>query len=408
MNFTQIALEALRAMGMNKLRTSLTMLGIIIGVGAVVMMLAIGESVRADINQRIASMGSNLFIIFPGSQTSSGGVRVGRGGMQNLTEGDAQALQRLENVDYVAPVIQRGFQVQSGYSNWNTMVYGVTPDFFAIKAWDTSSGSLFGDMEIRSISRVAVIGQSVATNLFGDFDPIGQTIRIQNRPFEVIGVLADKGSDLGGSDQDDSIYIPMSTARQQVIRQWFPGSVNYIMVQAQSARTMADVKYDLTQTLRVRHRIREDQEDDFTVRDLSAIAEAAAGIATGLTLLLGAIGSISLLVGGIGIMNIMLVSVTERTREIGIRMALGARRADVLFQFLTEAIVICVFGGAAGVALAYLGTLAISKFSPLQVGMSAFGIVLAFGFSAAIGIFFGFYPAKRASSLKPVEALRYE
>jgi putative ABC transport system permease protein len=407
MNFIQIALEAFRAMGMNKLRTSLTMLGIIIGVGAVVMMLAIGESVRADINQRITSMGSNLFIIFPGSQTNNG-VRVGRGGMQNLTEGDAQALQRLDNVEYVAPVIQRGFQVQSGFSNWNTMVYGVTPEFFSIKAWDTSSGSLFGDMEIRSISRVAVVGQSVATNLFGDFDPIGQTIRIQNRPFEVIGVLADKGSDLGGSDQDDSIYIPMSTARQQVIRQWFPGSVNYIMVQAQSARTMADVKYDLTQTMRVRHRIREDQEDDFTVRDLSAIAEAAAGIATGLTLLLGAIGSISLLVGGIGIMNIMLVSVTERTREIGIRMALGARRGDVLFQFLTEAIVICVCGGAAGVALAWLGTLAISKFSPLQVGMSAFGIVLAFGFSAAIGIFFGFYPARRASSLKPVEALRYE
>ncbi len=407
MNATQIALEAFRAMGMNKLRTGLTMLGIIIGVGAVVMMLAIGESVRADINQRIASMGSNLFIIFPGSQTS-GGVRVGRGGVQTLTEGDAQALQRLENVEFVAPVIQRGFQVQSGYSNWNTMVYGVTPEFFAIKAWDTSLGSLFGDMEIRSVSRVAVIGQSVATNLFGDFDPIGQSIRIQNKPFEVIGVLADKGSDLGGSDQDDSIYIPMSTARQQVIRQWFPGSVNYIMVQAQSAKVMADVKYDLGQTLRVRHRIREDQEDDFTVRDLSAIAEAAAGIATGLTLLLGAIGSISLLVGGIGIMNIMLVSVTERTREIGIRMALGARRNDVLSQFLMEAIVICICGGAAGVALAYAGTLAISRFSPLQVGMSSFGILLAFSFSAVIGIFFGFYPAKRAAGLKPVEALRYE
>ncbi len=400
-------IEAFRAMGMNRLRAGLTMLGIIIGVGAVVLMLAIGESVRGDINQRITAMGSNLFIIFPGSQTSNG-VRAGRGAAQTLTQADAQALAAIENVQYSAPILSMPFQLAAGNNNWNAMVYGVTPDYFSIKTWDTESGSLFGEVEIRSLSRVVVMGRTVARNLFGDMDPIGQTIRIRNKPFEVIGILADKGSDLGGGDQDDAVFIPLSTARQQVIRTWFPGSVNMIMVQAAGPEVMKDVDYDLQQTLRIRHRIREDQEDDFTVRDLSAIAEAAQGIATMLTLLLGAIGSISLLVGGIGIMNIMLVSVTERTREIGIRMALGAKRRDVLLQFLTEAIVICVCGGAMGVALAYAGSVAVTKLSPLAVSISAAGVIIAFSFSAIIGIFFGFYPAKRASALKPVEALRYE
>ena len=407
MSFLQVMIEAFRAMGMNRLRAGLTMLGIIIGVGAVVLMLAIGESVRGDINQRITAMGSNLFIIFPGSQTSNG-VRAGRGAAQTLTQADAQALAAIENVQYSAPILSMPFQLAAGNNNWNAMVYGVTPDYFSIKTWDTESGSLFGEVEIRSLSRVVVMGRTVARNLFGDMDPIGQTIRIRNKPFEVIGILADKGSDLGGGDQDDAVFIPLSTARQQVIRTWFPGSVNMIMVQAAGPDVMKDVDYDLQQTLRIRHRIREDQEDDFTVRDLSAIAEAAQGIATMLTLLLGAIGSISLLVGGIGIMNIMLVSVTERTREIGIRMALGAKRRDVLLQFLTEAIVICVCGGAMGVALAYAGSVAVTKLSPLAVSISASGVIIAFSFSAIIGIFFGFYPAKRASALKPVEALRYE
>ena len=407
MSFLQVMIEAFRAMGMNRLRAGLTMLGIIIGVGAVVLMLAIGESVRGDINQRITAMGSNLFIIFPGSQTSNG-VRAGRGAAQTLTQADAQALAAIENVQYSAPILSMPFQLAAGNNNWNAMVYGVTPDYFSIKTWDTESGSLFGEVEIRSLSRVVVMGRTVARNLFGDMDPIGQTIRIRNKPFEVIGILADKGSDLGGGDQDDAVFIPLSTARQQVIRTWFPGSVNMIMVQAAGPEVMKDVDYDLQQTLRIRHRIREDQEDDFTVRDLSAIAEAAQGIATMLTLLLGAIGSISLLVGGIGIMNIMLVSVTERTREIGIRMALGAKRRDVLLQFLTEAIVICVCGGAMGVALAYAGSVAVTKLSPLAVSISASGVIIAFSCSAIIGIFFGFYPAKRASALKPVEALRYE
>jgi putative ABC transport system permease protein len=407
MNFLQVCLEAFRSMGMNRLRAGLTMLGIIIGVGAVVLMLAIGQSVQQDINRRIDSMGSNVMVILPGSSTSNG-VRAGRGAAQTLTLNDAQALQQLPVFANVAPIVQQPFQVASGANNWNATVYGVGPEYFEIKDWVAEKGSLFGDVEIRSVSRVAVIGSTVAENLFGQSDPIGQTIRIRSRPFEVIGVLATKGSDLGGGDQDDAIFIPLSAARQQLIRSWTPGSIHFILAQAASAEQVQDAMYDATQLLRTRHRIREDQEDDFTVRDLASIAEAAQGIATALTLLLGAIGSISLLVGGIGIMNIMLVSVTERTREIGIRMALGAKRRDVLLQFLTEAIVICVCGGAIGVLFAYLGALAVTKFSPMEVGISATGIAIAFSFSALIGIFFGFYPARRAAKLKPVEALRYE
>jgi len=376
MNLMQVFLEAFRAMGMNRLRAGLTMLGIIIGVGAVVLMLAIGESVREDINKRIAAMGSNVMVIFPGSSTSNG-VRAGRGVVQTLTLADAQAIAQLPTFNAVAPIVQQPFQVASGTTNWNANVMGVTPEFFTVKDWEADRGSLFGEIEIRSASRVAVIGGTVASNLYGEANPIGQTIRIRNRPFEVIGVLASKGS-------------------------------HYALAQAASAGQVQDAVYDASQLLRIRHRIREDQEDDFTIRDLASIAEAAQGIATALTLLLGAIGSISLLVGGIGIMNIMLVSVTERTREIGIRMALGAKRRDVLMQFLTEAIVICVCGGAVGVGLAYAGSVAITNFSPMEVGISMTGIVIAFSFSAVIGIFFGFYPAKRASTLKPVEALRYE
>ncbi len=407
MNPVQVFLEAFRAMSMNRLRAGLTMLGIIIGVGAVVLMLAIGESVREDINRRISAMGSNVMVILPGSSTANG-VRAGTGASQTLTLSDAQTLVALPTFANVAPVVRSPFQVASGANNWNTTVMGVSPEFFDIKDLTAEQGSVFGDVEMRSLSRVAVIGSTVAQNLFNESDPIGQTIRIRNRPFEIIGILGDKGSDLGGGDQDDTVLIPITTARQQVIRTWSPGAIHYIMAQAASAEQTQDAIYDATQALRIRHRIRDDAEDDFTVRDLASIAEAAQGIATALTLLLGAIGSISLLVGGIGIMNIMLVSVTERTREIGIRMALGAKRRDVLLQFLTEAIVICVCGGAIGVALAYAGSALITKFSPMQVGISLTGIVIAFSFSAVIGVFFGFYPARRAAGLRPVEALRYE
>ncbi|MFN7221563.1 MAG: ABC transporter permease, partial [Burkholderiales bacterium] len=372
MNLIQVFIEAFRAMGMNRLRAGLTMLGIIIGVGAVVLMLAIGESVRADINKRIAAMGSNVMVIFPGSSTANG-VRAGRGVVQTLTYADAMAIAQLPTFNAVAPIVQQPFQVASGTTNWNASVLGVTPDYFVVKDWDAEIGSLFGDIEIRSASRVAVIGATVASNLYGEANPIGQTIRIRNRPFEVIGVLASTGSDLVGGDQDDAVFVPFSTARQQLIRWGQPGSIHFALAQAASAAQVQDAVYDATQLLRIRHRLRDDQEDDFTIRDLASIAEAAQGIATALTLLLGAIGSISLLVGGIGIMTLMLVSVTERTREIGIRMALGAKRRDVLLQFLTEAIVICVCGGAMGVALAYAGSIAVTNFSPMEVSISMTG-----------------------------------
>ncbi len=407
MNYLQVCLEAFRAMGMNRLRTGLTMLGIIIGVGAVVLMLAIGESVSGSINSSIATMGSNVMVIFPGSSTS-GGVRAGRGAVQTLTLADAQALAQLPSFRAVVPMVQQPFQISSGTNNWNANVAGVTPEYFDIKDWQAARGTLFGDAEIRSASRVAVIGQTTADNLYGQTDPIGQTIRIRSRPFEVIGVLSSKGGDIGGGDQDDAVFVPFTAARQQLIRSGLPGSIHYAFAQAASAEQVPDAIYDATQLLRSRHRLRDDQENDFTVNDLASVAEVAQGVTTALTLLLGAIGSISLLVGGIGIMNIMLVSVTERTREIGIRMALGAKRRDVLLQFLTEAVVICICGGAIGVAIAYAGAVAVSKLSPLEVGISTTGIVIAFGFSAMIGIFFGFYPAKRASTLRPVEALRYE
>jgi putative ABC transport system permease protein len=407
MNLIQVFLEAFRAMGMNRLRAGLTMLGIIIGVGAVVLMLAIGEGVRDSINRQIASLGSNVIFIVPGA-TSANGVRSGRGQVQTLTFADATAIAELPTFAAVAPVVQQPFQISSGSTNWNANVMGVTPDFFSIREWEIDRGSFFGDVEIRSASRVAVIGATTAENLYGQADPIGQTIRLRNRPFEVIGVMAAKGNGIDGGDQDDVVVVPFSTARQQLIRWGMPGSIHYAIAEAASAEQMQDAIYDATQLLRIRHRLREDQEDDFTIRDQASIAAKAAEISGLLTLLLGAIGSISLLVGGIGIMNIMLVSVTERTREIGIRMALGAKRRDVLLQFLTEAIVICVCGGAIGVGLAYLGSEAITNFSPMTVGISMTGIIIAFSFSAMIGIFFGFYPAKRASTLKPVEALRYE
>ena len=407
MSFFQVLAEAFRAMGMNRLRTALTMLGMIIGVGAVVLMLAIGQGAQSKINASIASMGSNLFIVVPGS-TSSSGVRFGFGNAQTLTVADANALGEVPSVATAAPVVLGQFQLVAGNNNWRTTVFGVTAAYFTLRSWDLETGDMFGDEELRTFARVAVIGQTIAANLFPDEDPLGKTIRIRNSPYTVVGMLTKKGQSLDGRDQDDGVFVPLPTARQQLMRSSFPGSVNMIMAQARTAAQMPEAEFEMAQLLRIRHRLREGQEDDFSLRNMTAIAETAAVAARAMSLMLGAIASISLLVGGIGIMNIMLVSVTERTREIGIRMALGARKRDILLQFLTEAVVQSVFGGALGVALGVGGGWIVAQLAEMPVEVTALSIVVAFGFAAAIGIFFGFYPARKAAQLKPVEALRYE
>jgi putative ABC transport system permease protein len=288
------------------------------------------------------------------------------------------------------------------------MVTGVTPSYFPLRAWDAVDGDTFSDADLRSNARVAVLGQTVASQLFGDESPIGMTIRIRNLPFTVIGVLSRKGQSLDGRDQDDGVFIPLTTARQQLIRSTFPGSVAMMLVQARSAELMNEAQTEVTELLRLRHRIGPNQEDDFSIRNLTALAETAAIAARAMSILLGAIAGVSLIVGGIGIMNIMLVSVTERTREIGIRMAVGARQRDILRQFLTEAIAICLLGGLVGVALGLAGAWAVALVTGLQVEISLVSVLLAVGFAAGIGIFFGWYPAAKASRLRPVEALRIE
>ena len=407
MKAPQVLEEAFRALSTNRMRTSLTMLGVVIGVCAVVVMLAVGRGTQALVNQSISTMGSNLLVVFPGSQTS-GGVRFGSGAAQTLTIGDAQAMEQVPGVARVAPIVMRTFQVAHANNNWSTMVTGVTPEYFPLRSWDPEDGDFFADNDLRSYARVAVIGQTTARQLFGDDSAIGKTIRIRNIPFTVIGILTRKGQSLDGRDQDDAVFIPLTTARQQLIRSSFPGSVGLIFVQATSAETMPQAEIELNDLLKVRHRIAPGQESDFTIRNLTAIAETAAIAAGAMAVLLGAIAGVSLLVGGIGIMNIMLVSVTERTREIGIRMAIGARQRDILRQFLIEAITICLVGGLVGTTLGILGAWAIASFSGLLVEISMSSIAIAFGFSAAIGVFFGWYPAAKASKLKPVEALRIE
>jgi putative ABC transport system permease protein len=399
--------EAWQAMGANRLRTFLTMLGMVIGVGAVILMLAVGQGAQQQVQASIASMGSNLFIILSGS-TTSGGVRMGGGAAPTLTIADATAIEELPSVAASAPSSPGSAQLVYGPNNWSTQVYGTTPSYLTVRDWKLASGSPFTDSDIRSATRVALLGKTVVDNLFGDEDPLGKTLRIKNSPYVVLGVLEKKGQSLDGRDQDDTVIIPVTTAQRKLFGTQFVGTVRFIMVQAESTDAMPSVERSINELLRQRHRVRESADNDFSVRNLTALANTAAETARVMSLMLGAIASVSLLVGGIGIMNIMLVSVTERTREIGIRMAIGARGRDILLQFLLEAIIISVIGCLIGVALGVGGALLVSAFSGMAIVVTPWSIIMAFAVAAAVGIFFGWYPARKAAAMKPIDALRYQ
>jgi putative ABC transport system permease protein len=406
--FFSMLSEAWHAMSANRLRTFLTMLGMVIGVGAVILMMAIGEGAQQSIKRSIDSMGSNLFVILSGSSSTSGS-RSGSGNSSALNINDANAVGDLEDIAAIAPISTGNAQIIFSGNNWNTSIIGTSPTYFSIRGWNVVSGELFSDADIRSANRVALIGKTVAENLFGDdIDPIGKTIRIKKSPFTILGVLESKGQSFDGRDQDDTIIVPITTAQRKLFGNQIPGSVRMIMAQAKSEKYMGVAEDAINDLIRQRHNIRENAESDFSVRNLTAMAKTASDTAKTMSMLLGAIASISLLVGGIGIMNIMLVSVTERTREIGIRMAIGAREKDILLQFLLEACVISIVGCVIGVALGLGGALLVKKMVGAEILISMQSIILAFSVAASVGVFFGYYPASKAAKLHPIEALRYQ
>jgi putative ABC transport system permease protein len=405
MRFAATIRIALRALKRNKLRTALTMLGMIIGVAAVIAMVSIGNGAKSQVEAQIASLGENVILIFSGS-TSSSGVRSGWGGSGTLKIEDAEAIQReIAGVSAVSPEIRSSEQVAAGNQNWRPSLLGESPDYFDIRKWPFVEGSTFSDQDVRSSNKVCVIGQTTARQLFGNQSPLGEIIRVKGVPFTIVGLLAPKGMSVMGSDQDDVIVMPYTSAMKRVLGQTMLRAIN---VQADNAKDLPAVQQQIISLLRQRHRIGAGREDDFTVRSQEEIAAAATQTTTTLTLLVGAIAGVSLIVGGIGIMNIMLVSVTERTREIGIRMSVGAHGRDIMRQFLIEALTLSCLGGMLGIALGMGTSEIVSKAAgwPTQVDPNAVG--LAFVISAAFGIFFGYYPTRKAAALDPIEALRYE
>lgn len=398
--------EAWNAMGANRLRSALTMLGMVIGVGAVVLMMAVGEGSQYSVQQSIRAMGSNLFIVTASLSTSAAGVR--KVGGTTITVADAEAMKELPGIEIVAQSLHPApAQVIRGQNNWSSSIIGAVPEYLDARSWDVVNGARFTESDVRAGTRVALIGQTVAGKLFGTEDPIGKVVRIKQQPFMILGVLDLKGQSLDGRDQDDSIIVPLVTAQRKLFGRTGAG-INMIMVKAESQELMTSVENDIRGLLRQRHRLREGMENDFSIRDLTATANTAAETARVMSMLLGSIASVSLLVGGIGIMNIMLVSVTERTREIGIRMALGAREKEILTQFLLEAIIMSVIGCLIGLGLGFLGAEMVRRFAQITVIHSIDSAVIAFGVALTVGVFFGFYPARKAAHMDPINALRYQ
>jgi putative ABC transport system permease protein len=388
----------------NTLRTLLTMLGIVIGVGAVIVMVAIGNGAQLQIKQQIGSLGTNLIVVMPGA-SGAGGINQGAGSFNKLTIADADKLKRDGTLfAAVSPVVSARVQMIGPQGNWRTSLQGVSTDYTTIRNWSTSSGAFFADADIASGRKVAVLGATVAKNLFPDGDPVGAPVQIGKVPFTVVGVMAAKGQNAGGQDQDDAVLVPYTTAQNRL-----SGNVRIgqILVSSESADDMTAAQGEVTSIMRDAHHL-DGEDDDFTVRNQTEITDAMSGTTRVMSALLAAIASISLLVGGIGIMNIMLVSVTERTREIGIRMAIGARGSDVLTQFLVESVVMSVLGGLVGLAAGYGGAALLGHMTGWATSTPPTAVAIAIGFSAAVGVFFGFYPARKAAALNPIQALRYE
>jgi putative ABC transport system permease protein len=401
-------LEAVRAMGANRLRTMLTMLGMVIGVGAVILMLAVGEGTRITVKRQVEALGTNIFIVLAGSM-NTGGVRTGSGQRQTLTLDDARAIRGVEGVSAVTPVSFASMQLVAGGKNWNTQLTGAEEDFAEVRSWPVADGREMDALDVQQASRSIWLGSSTANELFGQTDPLGQTVRVGVTPFVVAGVLSSKGQSMDGRDQDDTALVPFASFSRYLQGSQFQGSVRMMMVKAADGVNMEHVQEDMRTLLRERHRIIDPmQDDDFFINNLSAVMESAEAAAQAMTLLLGAIASVSLAVGGIGIMNIMLVSVTERTREIGIRLAIGARKKDILTQFMLEAVLVSVTGGLLGLLCGAGGAYTVSHFWNTSVSITPFSLALSFTVSLCIGVFFGFYPAWKAAGQDPIEALRHQ
>ena len=396
---------AWRSLAANKLRTFLTMLGVIIGVTSVIALVSVGMGVKKNVVDSISRLGSNMLIVMPGS-SNRGGPRGAAGSMTTLTFDDAEAIKnKIKNISYVSPTVSSSYQVVYGHENWNTTVTGVIPEYVAIQSLEIKSGLFFSQHDVDVRNRVAVIGPTVASNLFGEINPVGKKIRVGNAPYTIIGVLNSKGQSSGGQDQDDVVLIPLTTAQERLIGITYVRSIN---VQVSDADKMDEVQSNIEKLLRQRHRIRAGAEDDFNVRNLTTLMETMTSTTTMITLLLGAIAGISLIVGGVGIMNITLASVTERTREIGIRKAIGATYSSIMLQFLIESTMISVIGGIIGIFIGIGAAQAISKFGNFTTVISSWSIVASFGFSLFVGVFFGILPARKAARLDPIDALRYE